>query len=60
MMAPMREAGRQREALTGARLKVENQMRRLLARFGMRVVRGRSGLAQVAQVDRLNGVHYGL
>jgi transposase len=31
----MREPGRQREALTGARLKVENQMRGLLARFGV-------------------------
>jgi len=31
----MREPGRQREALTGARLKVENQMRSLLARFGI-------------------------
>jgi transposase len=31
----MREPGRQREALTAARLKVENQMRGLLARFGV-------------------------
>jgi transposase len=31
----MREPGRQREALTAARLKVENQMRSLLARFGV-------------------------
>ena len=31
----MREPGRQREALTAARLKVENQMRSLLARFGI-------------------------
>lgn len=30
-----REPGRQREALTAARLKVENQMRSLLARFGI-------------------------
>jgi transposase len=31
----MREPGRRREALTGARLKVENQMRSLLVRFGV-------------------------
>jgi transposase len=31
----MREPGRQREALTATRLKVENQMRSLLARFGI-------------------------
>ena len=31
----MREPGRRREALTVARLKVENQMRSLLARFGV-------------------------
>ena len=31
----MREPGRRREALTVARLKVENQMRSLLARFGI-------------------------
>jgi transposase len=31
----MREPGRRREALTAARLKVENQMRSLLARFGI-------------------------
>ena len=31
----MREPGRQREAVTAARLKVENQMRSLLARFGV-------------------------
>src|SRR5271165_5866087 len=31
----MREPGRQRETLTAARLKVENQMRSLLARFGV-------------------------
>jgi len=31
----LREPGRQREALTTARLKVENQMRSLLARFGI-------------------------
>jgi transposase len=31
----MREPGRRREALTAARLKVENQMRSLLARFGV-------------------------
>ncbi|MBV8229286.1 MAG: transposase [Planctomycetaceae bacterium] len=31
----MREPGRQREALTAARLKVENQMRSLLVRFGI-------------------------
>ena len=31
----MREPGRRREALTVARLKIENQMRSLLARFGI-------------------------
>ena len=31
----MREPGRRREALTVARLKIENQMRSLLARFGV-------------------------
>jgi transposase len=37
----MREPGRQREALTAARLKVENQMRSLLARFSVAHLRPR-------------------
>jgi transposase len=37
----MREPGRQREVLTAARLKVENQMRSLLARFGVADFRAR-------------------
>ena len=48
----MRAPGRQREALTAARLKVENQMRGLLARFG--VVDFRPRLKKAA--ERLDGL----
>ena len=49
-----REPGRQREALTRARLKVENQMRSLLARFGVADFRPRLKTA-AERLDELRG-----
>jgi transposase len=52
----MREPGRRREALTAARLKVENQMRSLLARYGVadfrpRLKKAAEHLARLRTID---------
>jgi len=51
----MREPGRRREALTVARLKVENQMRSLLVRFGVADFRPRLKTAP-EQVEKLRTI----